>query len=58
MDIHNKPNTINTTGSNIINSTEVLAYRSTFTDVHDQYENPAMYSTPRQLKLNLAINYK
>jgi outer membrane receptor for ferrienterochelin and colicin len=44
--------------SNIINSTEVLAYRSTFTDVHDQYENPAMYSTPRQLKLNLAINYK
>jgi outer membrane receptor for ferrienterochelin and colicin len=44
--------------SNIINSTEILAYRSTFTNVSDQYENPAMYSTPRQLKLNLAINYK
>ena len=44
--------------SNIINSTEILAYRSTFTDVYDQYENPAMYSNPRQLKLNLAISYK
>jgi outer membrane receptor protein involved in Fe transport len=44
--------------SNIVNSTEILGYRSTFTDVYDQYENPAMYSAPRQIKLNLAISYK
>ena len=44
--------------SNIVNSTEILGYRSTFTDVYDQYENPAMYSAPRQIKLKLSINYK
>jgi outer membrane receptor protein involved in Fe transport len=44
--------------SNIVNSTEILGYRSTFTDVYDQYENPSMYSAPRQIKLNLAIRYK
>ena len=44
--------------SNIVNSTEILGYRSAFTDVYDQYENPAMYSAPRQIKLKLSINYK
>ena len=44
--------------SNIVNSTEILGYRSTFTDVYDQYENPSMYSAPRQIKLNLTIRYK
>ena len=44
--------------SNIVSTTEIQAYRSTFTDIYDQYENPAMYSAPRQIKLSLSINYK
>jgi len=46
--------------NNIVKSSEIQGYDSkrTFTDVFDQYEDPAMYSAPRQIKLNLAISYK
>ena len=44
--------------SNIVSETDILSYRSTFTDIYDQYKNPAMYSSPRNIKLMLTIDFK
>ncbi|NQT24810.1 TonB-dependent receptor [candidate division KSB1 bacterium] len=41
----------------IVTDVEKSNFRSNFTDVFDQYENPTMYSTPRQVKLGLKFSF-
>ena len=41
----------------IVTDIEKDNYKSNFTDVYDQYENPAMYSAPRQVKIGLRFEF-
>ena len=41
----------------IVTDVEKSNYKSDFTDIFDQYENPAMYSAPRQVKLGLRFKF-
>ena len=38
-----------------ISDSERATYRSTFTSIEDVYQNPSMYSTPRQVKLTFGV---
>lgn len=41
----------------IVTDAEIDNYKSNFTDVYDQYQNPEMYSPPRQVKLGLSFKF-
>ena len=54
MNVHNK------TGRayySIITDTDRATYRSNFSTLEDVYENPGMYSAPRQIKVGLEIAF-
>jgi len=60
LDNLNAQSVYNDTGKpyeTIIPDEEKRQFRSKFTDVFDQYENPAMYVPPRQVKLGLRIQF-
>jgi outer membrane receptor protein involved in Fe transport len=41
----------------VIQETDILGHRSTFSTFEDLVHNPAMYSSPRQIKLGLGITF-
>lgn len=41
----------------IITASDIYNYKADFTDVYDQYKNPAMYAPPRQVKLGLSFKF-
>jgi len=54
----NEVNVYNDTGrayTTQISDSEISTYRSTFSSIEDVYQNPAMYSAPRNIKFTLGI---
>ena len=41
----------------VVQETDILGHRSLFSTYEDVYHNPAMYSSPRQVKLGLGITF-
>ncbi|MBN2281129.1 MAG: TonB-dependent receptor [Candidatus Marinimicrobia bacterium] len=41
----------------IVRETDLLSHRSNFNEYKDTYQNPAMYSAPRRIKLEMGINF-
>jgi len=40
-----------------ISDSEIDTYRSTFSSIEDVYQNPSMYSSPRQIKLTFGVTF-
>ena len=41
----------------IVRESDLLSHRSNFNEYKDTYQNPAMYSAPRTIKLGMGINF-
>ena len=41
----------------IVQETDLMGYRSTFSEFADTYQNPSMYSAPRMVKVGLGFNF-
>ena len=44
--------------TDILSSSQIEGYRSNFSNIEETYQNPAMYSAPRSVKLGLEIKIK
>ncbi len=43
--------------TSIVRESDLLGHRSNFNEYKDTYQNPAMYSSPRRIKLGMGINF-
>ena len=60
LDQQNEVSVNNNTGrayTAIIQDTDLSSHRSNFNSYEDRIQNPAMYSTPRLIKLAMSVNF-
>ena len=41
----------------VVNETELLSHRSDFNSYEDRYQDPSMFSSPREIKVGLTIKF-
>ena len=54
MSVNNKTGKAYT---NILSESQIEGYRSNFSNISDTYQNPSMYSAPRNIKIGLDLKF-